>query len=87
MDDGFVFHALTAFLLDHRGTFGGLTFLDDGSAVTVAIPIIVPMAFVDRHAGANRANLNANLVRQSRGSQRGNGRNHQSVLHLNLLSS
>ncbi len=55
MDDGFVFHALTAFLLDHRGTIGGLTFLDDRGAVTIAIPIIVPMAFADRHAGANRA--------------------------------
>src|ERR1700675_2984368 len=88
VDDGFAFHAVTAFLLDDSGAVGGLAFLDHRGAVTiaVAIPVIVAVAFAAGHASANWANLDADFFRQSRGSQRRNGRNYQSVFHANLLS-
>jgi hypothetical protein len=81
MDDGFAFNAVTVILLDHRGAVGGFTLLDDRSGtVTIAIPIIIPMAFADCYASPDRANPNAYFFRQSRGGQRGNRSNRQNVL-------
>jgi hypothetical protein len=43
------------------------------------------MAFADGHAGSDRSDPDAYLVRKGRSSQSGNSSNHQSVFHRSVL--
>jgi hypothetical protein len=43
------------------------------------------MAFADGHAGSDRSDPDAYLVRKGRSSQSGNSSNHQSEFHRSVL--
>src|ERR1019366_7593617 len=84
MDDGLGFDAVTMILLDDRGAVARLTLLDHltlANAIAVAV-----VAFTNRHTGADRANANANLIRQRGRRESANRRgNQQNLLHIVLL--
>src|SRR5205807_4625401 len=67
------------------GAVGGCTFLDDRGAVTIAITIF--RGLTDRNAGADRADMNADFIRERRGRDgcdHGSGK--KILLHFMLLS-
>jgi hypothetical protein len=69
MNSGLTFNVLTL-LLDDRFPVTGLVLLDDGSAIAIAVPVDVPMAFAHRYAGADRPGANADLVRHRKHARR-----------------
>jgi len=56
--------AVCILFLDHGGPVGRLALLDN-SGTMIAIPVTI-MGFADRYAGADRANVNTNLIRKGR---------------------
>ena len=63
MNGGLAFNAVLTLLLDDCFPITGLMLLDDGGAVAIAVPVVVPMAFAHGHAGADRPGADADLIR------------------------
>jgi hypothetical protein len=70
MNDRLAAIAVRVFLLDHGGPIAGLAFLDHRCTIAVAIMIA---GFADRHACADRADANPDIIRKGR---RRNDANH-----------
>jgi hypothetical protein len=83
MDDGFAAIAVTVFLLDHSRPVTRFVLLDHGLLLTIAND---RMAFANRHARANGADANADIVSQSgSGKRTGRSSGQQQFPHVILL--
>jgi hypothetical protein len=83
VDDRLAASSIIMVFLDDGSTVGRLT-LFNYSAIPVAV--VVPVALANTDASPNRANANADIIGQRRGSKRRNCGNYQKTLHRNLLS-
>jgi hypothetical protein len=86
MNYGLAARTVIMILLDHGGTLGRLTLLNNS---TVAVAVNIPMILANGHTCSNRSHTDANtdILSKSRGRKRRQGRKHKSILHENLLSS
>jgi hypothetical protein len=85
MNDGLAFNAVIAVSLDDGGSLARLALLDHG-ALPIPISVVIAMTLANGHAGANRADPNANILSHGRRRQGAGGRgNKQILLHFVLL--
>jgi hypothetical protein len=83
VDDGLAASSIIMVFLDDGSTVGRLTLFNYS---TTPVAVVVPVALANADASPNRANANADIIGQRRGSKRRNCGNYQKTLHRNLLS-
>jgi hypothetical protein len=78
MNDGLAAVAVLVLFLDNSRPIAGLTLLDDGCTVMVAIPV---MTFTHCHARTHWTDANADIVGQCWSGESSHSRNYQSIFH------
>jgi hypothetical protein len=85
MNYGLAARTVIMILLDHGGTLGRLTLLNN---CTIPLAVNIPMIRANGHACSNGSHTDANtdILSKSRGRKRRQGSKHESILHKSLLS-